>query len=538
VISRRPFLYAAVVLLLLTLFLTWPQGLYPGTKIANHDDSYFSAWRIAWIAHSLRTDPRHLFDANVFYPEQRTLAYSDATLLEGLIATPFLWIGLSPVLLYNLLLLGGIAASGLGMFVLVRYLTNNSEAALVAAAIFLLLPYRVAHYPHLELQWTAWIPLAYWAVHRTIANGSWRFGLLTGVFIWLQLISAVYYGIFLAPMVLLLALSLLAARRRDIAVPLAALAAGAVLAAMLTYPYTRPYLENARTLTRTSEDVRMYSATPLTYLVAPAKNWLWGWTGRGVTGDELMLFPRVVAVGLALIGVARRPRLVVGLYAGLGCLAFVLSLGFNSPLYRWLFANISLYRGLRAPARFSIFAFCSLSVIAGFGVDQLQRWYSTPRARSGVWLAALILVALECGSAPMKLEDVPTRTPEVYKAINDLEPGVLVELPTPVPPALAGVESTYSFWSTTHWKPLVNGYSGFTTSRYLETMARMRTFPDDRSIERLEELGVRYVLVHEHLYDPPKLPKLLIAMGQRRELIPKGRYRDWAGPAALFELRR
>ena len=227
---------------------------------------------------------------------------------------------------------------------------------------------------------------------------------------------------------------------------------------------------------------------------------------------------------------------MIAIYAVLGLVAFVLSLGFNSPLYSWLFEHLALFRGLRAPARFSILAFASLAVIAGCGVDQLQRWY--PASRSAIAVLAVILVALECGSAPMRLEDVPTRTPEVYRFIKQLSPGALVELPTPVPPALAGVESTYSFWSTTHWKPLVNGYSGYTTAAYLDTMMQMLTFPDDRSIARLEELGVRYVLVHEILFKPQELTTLLLEIGNRPELIPKGRYRDWGGPADLFELQR
>src|SRR5262249_52303502 len=149
-------------------------------------------------------------------------------------------------------------------------------------AIFVLLPYRVLHYPHLELQWTAWMPLAFWAVHRTVEEQSWRFGALTGVFVWLQVISCVYYGIFLAPMVGILAILLLVCTKRDGVVAIAALGVGALVAALLTYPYALPYLENARTLARTTADVRSYSALPQSYLVAPKSNWLWGWTGRGV----------------------------------------------------------------------------------------------------------------------------------------------------------------------------------------------------------------------------------------------------------------
>ena len=124
----------------------------------------------------MRVEPHHLYDANVFYPERGTLAYSDATLLEGVIAAPMIWVGLSPVLVYNLLLLGGIAASGVGMFVLVRYLTRNAGAAFASAAVFTLLPYRIEHDMHLELQWTMWMPLAYWAVHRAVDEGTWRMG--------------------------------------------------------------------------------------------------------------------------------------------------------------------------------------------------------------------------------------------------------------------------------------------------------------------------------------------------------------------------
>src|SRR4029077_3386956 len=146
--------------------------LYLGTKVAVHNDPFFSTWRLAWIAHALRTDPHHLYDANIFYPERNTLAYSDAMLLEGALGAPFIWAGVSPVLVYNILVLAGIVSPGVGAFVLVRYLTKNAGAALVSAAIFTLMPYRVEHFMHLELQWAMWMPLAFWALHRAVAEGS------------------------------------------------------------------------------------------------------------------------------------------------------------------------------------------------------------------------------------------------------------------------------------------------------------------------------------------------------------------------------
>jgi hypothetical protein len=74
-------------------FLTWPQCLYLATRVASHDDGFFSPWRVAWIAHALRTDPSRLYDANIFYPDRGTLANSDAVILEGALGSPFLWAG-------------------------------------------------------------------------------------------------------------------------------------------------------------------------------------------------------------------------------------------------------------------------------------------------------------------------------------------------------------------------------------------------------------------------------------------------------------
>jgi hypothetical protein len=51
-------------------------------------DPLFSTWRIAWVHHQLVSDPRHLFDANIFYPERLTLTFSDPVILPALTASP------------------------------------------------------------------------------------------------------------------------------------------------------------------------------------------------------------------------------------------------------------------------------------------------------------------------------------------------------------------------------------------------------------------------------------------------------------------
>ena len=98
-------------------------------------------------------------------------------IVEGAVAAPLLWAGVPPVLVHNLLLLGAIAASGVAMFVLVRYLTGSRGAGLIAGVVFAFVPYRFEHYMHMELQWTMWMPLAFLRCTARSTTGRVRDGL-------------------------------------------------------------------------------------------------------------------------------------------------------------------------------------------------------------------------------------------------------------------------------------------------------------------------------------------------------------------------
>ena len=137
----------------------------------------------------------------------------------------------------------------------------------------------------------------------------------------------------------------------------------------------------------------------------------------------------------------------------------------------------------------------------------------------------------------MELTPVASRSLDVYKIIRLGEPGTVLELPVPQFDELPGWGAVYEFWSINHWRPLVNGYSGYYPQSFLRTLDELRNFPDDRSIASLERLNVRYIVVHRALYQRARYERLLVEMGNRRELRPGGRYGDPIDQADLFELR-
>ena len=222
--------------------MTYPQVRHLDTGVSpDIGDPLFSTWRISWVAHQIVRDPLHLFDGNIFHPTRYTLAFSDAALVPALTVVPLIWLGVPQLVAYNLLLLSGFALSGIGMFVLVRSLTGQIGAALVAGFVFAFLPYRYMHYAHLELQMAQWMPLCLWAFHRTLKSGRLRDGILTGLFFALQTLSSIYYGLFFATFMVPFAGVLLIAAGRDRAIgAIRPLLAGAALAGVLVAPLALP----------------------------------------------------------------------------------------------------------------------------------------------------------------------------------------------------------------------------------------------------------------------------------------------------------
>jgi hypothetical protein len=528
---------AAAASVLFAVFLTWPQATSVTSLVASHHDTLFSIWRLSWVAHALQTDPRHLFDANIFHPESGTLAYSDAMLLEGFLAAPLIWGGLSTVTAYNLLLLGGIAACGVAMFVLARHLTGTTAPALVAAAVFTMAPYRTEHFMHLELQWAMWMPLMFWAIHRAV-DQRWPLGaLLTGLFLWLQMLSSVYYGIFLALAASSLVMLLLLVDLRRTARALPWLLAGAVVAGVLTVPYAIPYTRAAGLLgERQLSEITEYSAQPISYLASPPQNWLWGWTSEW-GGAELHLFPGLTAIGLTLAGLFSRFRRPAFVYAALALILAELSLGSNGRLYSALLAQGSWLHGLRAPSRLGLFVACALAMGAGFGAQAIAA-RCRPSYRKLAWLAIASLLAVEYANRGLPLTSPGhAGRATLFNVLRSAGPGVVIELPVPLPEALPGPDPFYQYWSSNHWYPLVNGYSGYYPESYLQTLELIRRFPDDASIRRLKRLKVRYIVLHRHFFGPEEYSIVFDQLRARQDVLFLGTFFDPLAEASLFILQ-
>jgi hypothetical protein len=501
-VSTKRFLLATLILfVLLTAVMTYPQVFQMTDGVHDDGDPLLLTWVLGWVAHQLPHAPARLFDANMFYPERNTLAYSETLLVPGLVVAPLHWMGVGAIFIYNLVFLSGFALSGVGVALLVRRLTRHDGAAILAGIVFAFPPFRIDHYAHLQLQQTQFIPLAFWAFHRLLDSGRIRDGVLLGAFVACQMLSCMYYGLFLIPYMTIVCGTMLVADRSVTKARLAALCAAAAVVAVTMLPIGRAYLAARKVVgERGRAEVAQNSATWRNYLAPPEVNALYGKVFERFMQPERRLFPGFVAVALALVGLwpplsSRRVAYGLGLL-----LAFDVSLGLNGFTYGPLYDYFLPFRALRIPARMGIMVGFSLAVLAGYGATRIAGWIRSPRLRATVLGVVGVMMLAEYASTPLPLWKAPLRAPDAYADIvrdrGDSPTAVLFEFPTSV-----ATDPAYLYYSTFHWQSLINGYSGFFPPWYARLIDAMQTFPDESSMDAIKAHGVRYLVVHgEYLF--------------------------------------
>jgi hypothetical protein len=504
--------------------------------VPDRGDPIFSIWRMAWVQHQLVTDPRHLFDANIFYPLPATLTYSDSMILPAVAAAPLAWAHVHPVVAYNLVLLTAWVLSGVSAYWLVRGLEYGPMAAWITAVTFTISPFRINHLSHLELQMTMWMPVALLAVHRILREEDWRYTMVLAAALTAQSYSSMYYGLFLGLYSAVFGAVLAVAWKVPARRILYAAAAGC-LAAVLVWPLARAYVASAPARgIRQAESIAEFSAVPSDYLRPGVGNPTYRAFLPRVIHAERALFPGVVPLVLAVVGAWPPLSATRIAFIAAGAVAVDGSLGLNGLFYPVLYRFLSPFQSVRAPARFGILVGLTLAVLGGAGAARLVAAVAGARARLACFV--ILTVVLMADAWPRYDHRPVWRFPPAIYASIPARDAVLFEFPVHAQPDRFAENLPYMYFSIWHWTPMVNGYSGFNPRSYAELLQGTAGFPGDESLSYLERAGVTHVTLHCALWEPDVCAATMnqLDSSPRVQRIARA---DWYGaPTSLYELRR
>jgi hypothetical protein len=551
----------AILLFFLILALVFTRPMI--TKGSDHVyrepyDPMFQAWTLAWDVRALTHDPLNLFNANIFFPNQYTLAYSDHQVATAVMSMPLMAATGNPIQAANYMLIFNFFLCEVGAYLLVMHLTQSRLAGVVAGIAFAFALPRMAQMGHLQLSAAAFIPLCLLFLHRYSEEGRPRDAAVCGLFLVLETLSTWYYGMILAFAILIFLIVRFIMKRRAFTLKwIATFAAVIAVAVLVVVPFGLPYQrihEKDPRYHRDIDEVTLFSADVRDFTAAAEDSLVW----RNVTAaarneanerggkTERSLFPGLVPLILGIAGAAYlfaqgrgAARFDVRYYVTLAAAAFLMCLGtsfffFGHKLaipmpYHLFYYAFPGFKVMRVPARFSILISLSLAVLSGFAVKGMMSWLG--RRRRGKALLTLLVSVVVLGLLLVDL--MPVSLPMTRIPLKDQFPGIYTwlaerqgEAPTAELPLAdynprtfnAGIqyeptwaerEGPRTYFSTLHWKKIFNGYSGFIPTTYYMGVKVMSNFPSQKSIDFLRNMGIEYVIVHGRLLEPAKLQSVL-----------------------------
>jgi hypothetical protein len=493
---------------ILTVVMTWPLAARFSTGgRTDKGDGLFSIWVVAWVSHALTTDSARLFDANIFYPEKETLAYSEANIGAGTLGVP-VWLAThNPYATHNAVALLAFGLSFVAMYALARQLVGPGSPAVVSGILFACCPYIFGHTAHIQLLMTAGLPAAMAALHRLVDKLAALPAISLGVILAAQAVSCGYYGVMAAMLVvagvLVFGTTRGLWRRIDWWASVAAAAAIAIVLSLPVFDHYRMLTERTG-FRREVTDAVVYSANFHAWTASSGV--LHAWMLHQPQDWAEPIFPGFAALVLGLGGLAlslwkpvvpgRPSRDIAAFYLCTLVVLVWLTFGPRAGAYALFYKAIPIFSYMRVPVRFAIGAELALAVGAAYATTWLQKL--RPEAR---WIGpAIACVALiDLWQPPYPIAD-PVPRSSVYRVLVSLPPGGVVELPYyDLRPAFDR-HARFMVQSTLDWYPRVNGYSDYASPLWRADAHSLRHFPSLEGFEVLRRSHTRYVIVHRELY--------------------------------------
>jgi hypothetical protein len=359
-----------------------------------------------------------------------------------------------------------------------------------------------------------------------------------------------------------------------------------VAAAGLIIPFAWPYLAivGNSDVAIPMENSNFYAASPIEYMLPAPNHFLWGrWAeqhlfDRPAPGEFIIGWGFVTWL-FGLYGLRFAPRQVVWPWLTVVLLAVILSFGLTlhlggrqivlpapqpvvekaneilntisldysldaqpftlgredglvipmpALLLRWF---VPVLGKIRTWTRFGFIALFGMAMLAGLGAAAWHRREIRPKASVGggrvAWSIVIGLALFELWWRP-----VPMVTPVFKRPVDQWlfgQPGAQPIIEYPLDSAFDARQLIYT---RAHGKPILHGYATYFSFAFSRQQPELLDFPEPAALEKLTELGVRYVLVETA---PPHAEKANAILADASG-IPCLQQRTVQGTVYVFEL--
>ena len=551
-----------------------PYSYYPasGFDVVNmmHGDHLQFFYTLSQFGDYLREKNTPFF----VEPYEFTISGSEKIYSPRELPLSVLFFFLSPLgsaIAYNTFVILSFVACGVSVFLLSGKYLKNFLPRLISSILFAIFPFRLAQLygGHPNGFIVFFLPLMLYGYESWYETGKWKYALLSGVCIMSMAVEelhlAYYSALFTGSFLVYRGISEFIGKRdkwkeilEKFVYSTLMIAIFWVLAAGYIMHVKQIVFEPSRAhVGREIGEIRLYAPQASDLL-------------RRVNKDsEKFIYPGIISLLLVLLAFRKKKRgqatfsnrdgkflpqkvacplfgtrpggKIKWFYLAMFVITAILSLGPNFrflPLYNFFYKFIPFFRYPRSTARIIVFAFLSISILSGFGIENILR------RRRGSMIAVIAIIFLILDFHPLGRIGLCKLSGgnEVYEYIKGQdEEGVLLEIP--LWPGDSSWSSIYEYYATMYHIPMINGYSAFVTRDYIENvfwpLASINMGCLNKGqLELLHRLNVRYIILHEEAYPQKVSPfpfKIALSNMKNSSLV---KFVKQDGPLYLFELEK
>lgn len=460
---------------IVTLIITWPLIFNLTTFLPDRYDALLINWIINWVIHH----PTSL-DTNIFFPFKTTLAYSDFHLISALTSFPFVLLFNQPLLAANINFLLGFILSAFSTFLLVKFLTKDPKIALLCGTLFGFGTIHMSYSHHLQL-------FGFWPFIFTLLfffKKNWKSFVL---FFCLSVATMpLFFYFFLATFAVLF----ISTRKSQSSTALKFTCFAFLLSGLVFIPYF--LVSNQFGYVRPITDTIHFSLKLHDFF-------------KLTENSRFGLFTGLTSLLLLILLIFNKPKLNAFLILSLVCFILAFGPGFHifehtihvGPLpaipmpYLIFYYLLPGFSGFRTPSRWILLAF--FAFVVGFSIVFKHKLGKVLTAM----LICLILLEVNAPFSYVKLPEPSNFPPEQLWLQDHYQGAPLIQFPIYgwFDEPGVGLETLRMHYSTIHFHPMYNGYSGFSPKSWEASVKWLQTdFPSKKTLAFLREKGLVLVL--------------------------------------------
>lgn len=523
------FLLAFLIFFLATVYITFPLIFNLSKLTTGFGDELLIAWIQNHGIYSIFHNPASLFNGNIFYPYQNTIAYSDLFLVSSLISAIPVYVLKEPIVAVNFTFLSSLVMLGFSVFALSYYLSKNFMSSVISGLLIIFSPVVLDKKVHLQILTIYFVPLSIMFFTHFIKTKKSKWLAISMFLFVLQTANSFLPGYFLVFFFLIYLIFLFLKDRKKINLFRKKINLLIIISSFLVIlPLVAPYFKvssqfnfkrdirdsihfalQPEDLLVAGVDSRMRNILPQNLLVDKFHN------GEIKPGFPGLVFTFLIVLSFVYFFKKKKKEIIEISLIWTGLLGLITGFGpamhwgrmtihhpFLIPLpYALFYYVLPGFSGFRNSARWEMLFLLCFAVLISFMLNELLKKLSNNK-RLLIYFVLIVSIVWEF-NFPMKFYNVPQvkNFPKVYSFLADKKDASIFLPICNWNDKCTGEEFLRVYYSTQGFPQMINGTSGFSPVEWQSKIQKINSeFPSDESLSLIKKTGVKYVVFENDIW--------------------------------------